>query len=192
MDEPTRRNLFGLAAGGGLAALLTSSQSASAADPVLASELFVMKLFTLGDVVRDHRKGGKLDLGAPHKAGTAPDDKDLYAELDQCPLYLIDCRDLSDPKEPKFATAGEFPRLVAGGPLRFEWSGKKGKCVIQVAKLTAALNRTDHRTGTPFRELHPAVELVTVGETDWVRRTTTVGMTPDEVKYDLTGKLLEG
>lgn len=192
MDEPTRRNLFGLAAGGGLAALLTSPQPASAADPVPATELFVMRLFTLGDVVRDHRKDGKLDLGAPVNAGTAPDDKDLYAELDKCPLYLIDCRDLSDPKEPKFAKADEFPRLVAGGPLRFEWEGVEGKCVIQVAKLTAALNRTEHRLGTPFRELHPAVELVTVGETDGVRRTTTVGMTWHEVKYDLTGKLLKG
>lgn len=192
MNGPTRRNLFGLAAGGGLAALLTSPQSALAADPPPPTELFVIRLFTLGDVVRDHRKGGKLDLGGPHTLGTAPDDKDLYAELDKCPLYLLDCRDLSDPKKPAFAKGDEFPRLVAGGPLQFEWKGKKGKCVIQVAKLNAALNRTEDREGTSFRELHPAVELVTVGETKLVQNTTTVSMTWNEVKYDLTGKLLKG
>lgn len=188
MSGPTRRNVFGLAAGGGLAELLASPQRASAADPP-AGELFVMRLFTLGDAVRGYRK--RNDFGGPYAIGAGPEDKDLYAELDKCPLYLIDRRDPSDPKKPKFADEEGLPLLVSGGSLRFEFKGKKTSCVVQVAKLDALLNRTTYDDGPPTRELGAAIKLVLSGETRLVSASCTTNMLVD-VKYDLTGKLLKG
>lgn len=193
MQPISRRGALAGLSGAGLAAALSAHAGAARAAPAGAGvEVFVIGPFPLGDWYK--RKTAKRGPGGPLAIGADPGRDNLIAGLNECQLFLLDARDLSDPKAPKFADGKNgFPLLVAGGKVAYEWESedKKKKFQSRVVSVRAVTNHTNYTKAGASRAVVLEVRLEFRGEAGLLSGMCVYSMTGDsDLVYDLSGKQL--
>jgi hypothetical protein len=192
MRKPSRRDTLAALSGAGVAALLAARPGAALALHTPAGgDLLVVGPLGVGDWYA--RLAAKIAPIGPVEIGADPGHDALVAGLNRCRLFLIDRRDSSDPKAPKFTPSNSgFPLLVAGGELLYEWRDGPKVLTARVVSLRADVSSTRYEEpGGLTRTSVAEVRIEVKGSAGLLRAECVLSMIADPaITYDLAGNLL--
>ncbi len=184
MGQVTRRNLLGLMPGAGLAGIFSSELACAAMLGPKAVEFIVVGPLRLGEWFK--RANGERFLVWGDEVG--PNMKTAVATLNASPLYIIDVRDISDPKNPRFADNSEFPTLVAAKQATLGLEKDGTKCRLSLGEMSVGVDSTNGQP--PIRRVRVAVQLELIKYKGSLVGRESTGAFSDSVAYDVKGKLL--
>ncbi len=151
-------------------------------------QMFCVGPFLLGDLFGTNAKTRKL--GLPFQIGAAPENKQLVRELNDSKLFVIDCSAKSKQHGRSFS-AKEYPLVVVGGRLSYEFKDNNSVFVVNVASLSVTVNSDDYTGKTSSRRVILEVGLDIVGTKDAVSASLIHKMTFDTIKYSIDGSIIK-
>ena len=193
MEQVTRRRLLGLVPGAGLATIFGPELACAAGPTPNVVELFVVGPLRLGEWLK--RGYGDKWLVKNGKAG--PDLKTAVTALNTAPLYIIDVRDTSDPRKPRFAAALGYPALVVAKQGTHLWKKDGDSFRLSLEEMSIGVDSTYGQP--PIRKVIAAVQLELLDAAQLelkeykslaVKESTMA--VSDRITYDVKGKLLVG
>lgn len=186
MRKISRRTALTGLTGTGLATLLDPQPSRAQVGPPSPLETFVMGPFLLGE---RYRKMVEQGYGSPLMLRADPGPDKLIEWLNEFQLFLLDARDLRNPKKPRFAEG--FPRLLAAGKVAFDWKDDKTEKLFlaRVLALDASRESTDHTKPVPTCRSVLSIKLEFRGAAGLATAMSNFGMV-EFIEYNLTGRVL--
>lgn len=186
MSRISRRTALTGLTGTGVAALLGAQASMAQVGPPSPIETFVMGPFSLGEWYKKRLAQGNVELLSLR---ADPGEKKLLEWMNDFHLYLLDARDLSNPKKPRFAAG--FPILLATGHVAFDWKDDKHEkqFLARLLKLKANRESTRHNLPIPTSNCLLQIVLEFRGAAGLLSGMSNYGML-EIIEYDLTGKIL--
>ena len=188
MEQITRRRLLSLVRGAGLTTLLSPELACADGLSPNTVELFVVGPLRLGEWL-------KRDCGEQWASRHGFELKDAVNALNSAPLYIIDLRDISDPKQPRFAVAREYPALVVARRGTHNWLKDGDTFKLSIEEMSVGVDSTTGQppirrvTATVKLELRAALQLEPKLNKGLVVDTETRAFS-EGVSYDVRGELL--